>query len=99
LGIRDTGIGINKADHITIFEKFHSGGAHENHSSSKTAFKGGGLGLGLTVVRGIVEAHGGRIWVESPGFDEQKFPGSEFIVELPLVAMPIIRKRAHEVLT
>jgi signal transduction histidine kinase len=99
LSIRDTGIGISKDDHMTIFEKFHSGGAHENHSSSKTAFKGGGLGLGLTVVRGIVEAHGGRIWVESAGFDEQKFPGSEFIVELPLVAMPIIRKRAHEILT
>ncbi|MFN8375876.1 MAG: hybrid sensor histidine kinase/response regulator [Anaerolineae bacterium] len=99
LSIRDTGIGINRADLTAIFEKFHSGGAHENHSSSKTAFKGGGLGLGLTVVRGIIEAHGGRIWVESPGYDEQACPGSDFIVELPLVAMPIVRKRAHEVLT
>lgn len=99
LSVRDTGIGINKHEREAIFEKFHSGGTHENHSSSKTAFKGGGLGLGLTVARGIIEAHGGRIWVESPGYDEQKCPGSEFIIELPLVAVPISRKRAHEVLT
>ncbi len=99
LSIRDTGIGIARSEQSAIFEKFHSGGSHENHSTSKTSFKGGGLGLGLTVVRGIIEAHGGRIWVESLGYDEQKFPGSEFIVELPLVAMPMTRKRAHEVLT
>ena len=34
--------------------------------------------------KGIVEAHGGRIWVESKGYDEVNFPGSKFHVVLPL---------------
>jgi signal transduction histidine kinase len=87
LSVKDTGIGISAAEHESIFEKFNSGTKHENHSTSKTAFKGGGLGLGLAIVKGIVEAHGGKIWVESPGLDEEKCPGSEFIIELPLVSV------------
>ena len=53
------------------------------HSSGKTKYKGGGPGLGLAIVLGIVQAHGGRVWVESPGYDEEKNPGSTFYVELP----------------
>ena len=41
-------------------------------------------GLGLAIVRGIVEAHGGKVWVESPGYDETTCPGSRFHVALPL---------------
>ncbi len=54
------------------------------HSTSKTRFKGGGAGLGLALAKGIVEAHGRCIYVESPGDDEIHFPGSQFYIILPL---------------
>jgi len=79
----DTGIGVDPGMHELIFQKFHQTGEVLLHSSGKTKFKGGGPGLGLAIARGIVQAHGGRIWVESPGHDEEKFPGSKFIVSLP----------------
>ncbi len=82
--ISDTGIGIDPAHHELIFEKFYQTGPVRLHSSGKAKFKGGGPGLGLAIARGIVAAHGGRIWVESPGHDEQRLPGSCFHVVLPL---------------
>ena len=54
------------------------------HSSGKTKFKGGGPGLGLSIVRGIIQAHGGQVWVESSHQDEEKLPGSQFHVLLPV---------------
>ncbi|MEJ2750361.1 MAG: HAMP domain-containing sensor histidine kinase [Anaerolineae bacterium] len=72
--ISDTGIGIDVENLETIFGRL----------SSKTNFKGGGPGLGLPIVRGIVEAHGGRIWAESTGCDETAYPGSVFHIELPI---------------
>jgi len=81
--ISDTGIGISAEDQALIFEKFGQLGETSLHSSGKTKFKGGGPGLGLPIVRGIIEAHGGTIWVESPGYDEKKCPGSTFHVLLP----------------
>lgn len=84
IAVRDTGIGIDPALHQVIFEKFNQTGDVLLHSSGKTKFKGGGPGLGLAIARGIVEAHGGRIWVESPGYDETKLPGSTFYVCLPV---------------
>lgn len=82
----DTGIGIDPQHHQLIFEKFYQTGEVYMHSSGKTKFKGGGPGLGLAIARGIVQAHGGRIWVESPGHDEARCPGSQFFVRLPLKA-------------
>jgi signal transduction histidine kinase len=84
VAIRDTGIGINPDAHSLIFNKFYQTGEVLLHSSGKTKFKGGGPGLGLAIARGIVEAHGGKIWVESPGHDEKTYPGSVFFVSLPL---------------
>jgi signal transduction histidine kinase len=84
VSIRDTGIGIDSALHHLIFDKFNQTGDVLLHSSGKTKFKGGGPGLGLAIARGIVEAHGGSIWVESPGHDEEKNPGSTFFVRLPV---------------
>ncbi len=84
--VSDTGIGIAPECHELIFTKFYQTGRVAWHSSGKTKFKGGGPGLGLAIARGIVEAHGGKIWVESPGHDEATCPGSQFHVLLPLKA-------------
>ncbi len=80
----DRGIGIEADNLLTIFNKFGSAADVSLHSSSKTKFKGGGPGLGLPIAKGIIEAHGGQIWAESPGYDEEKCPGSTFHIELPL---------------
>jgi signal transduction histidine kinase len=82
--ISDTGIGIDPKHHALVFEKFYQTGEVLLHSSGKTKFKGGGPGLGLAIAHGIIEAHHGRIWVESPGHDEEHCPGSKFFVRLPL---------------
>lgn len=84
--VQDTGIGIDSEEQPYIFNRFHTAGDTRLHSTSKTAYRGGGLGLGLAVCKGVAEAHGGHIRVESPGFDAEKFPGSTFIVELPTTA-------------
>jgi signal transduction histidine kinase len=86
--ISDTGIGIDPQHQDLIFEKFYQTGEVQLHSSGRTKFKGGGPGLGLAIARGIVEAHGGKIWVESPGYDEETNPGSAFHVVLPLEKYP-----------
>jgi signal transduction histidine kinase len=80
---KDTGIGISVEDQRTIFEKFNQLGEVALHSSGKTKFMGGGPGLGLPITRGIIEAHGGTIWVESEGCDEETCPGSSFHILLP----------------
>ena len=82
--VKDSGIGIDPAEHEEIFERFYIIGDTAYHSSSKTAYGGGGIGLGLPIARGIVKAHGGHIWVESEGQDPQTTPGSTFYIFLPL---------------
>lgn len=85
VAVVDTGIGVDPKVQESIFEKFHQTGEVLLHSSGKTKFKGGGPGLGLAIARGIVQAHGGKIWVESKGYNEQTLPGSKFILTLPMV--------------
>lgn len=82
--VSDTGVGVDPNYREIIFSKFYQPGELTKHSTSKSRFKGGGSGLGLALSKGIVEAHGGRIWVESPGYDEINFPGSKFHVLIPL---------------
>jgi histidine kinase len=61
ISVRDTGIGI-PAEHLPhVFDRFY----RVDQSRSRGA--GGGSGIGLTIARALVEAQGGRIWVESPG--------------------------------
>lgn len=83
--VSDSGVGIDKGLQEIVFTKFYQPGELLNrHSTGKTKFKGSGSGLGLALSRGIVNAHGGRIWVESEGYDEDTCPGSDFHVILPL---------------
>jgi signal transduction histidine kinase len=84
LSVQDTGVGIPPDEQERIFDRFYVLEDTMRHHTSKTAFKGGGLGLGLAVARGIIEAHEGRVWAESEGYDEESLPGSTFHILLPL---------------
>lgn len=87
LSIRDTGVGIDPAEQVRIFDKFYEIGPPDAHFTSRTSFGGKGVGLGLSLVKGVVEAHGGMTWVESPGTGEVQ-GGSAFHLLLPLDSMP-----------
>ncbi|GAB4580192.1 MAG: hypothetical protein Fur0022_29310 [Anaerolineales bacterium] len=84
IAVTDTGIGIDAEHHALIFEKFYQVGGVSMHSSGKTSFKGGGPGLGLALVKGVARAHGGKVWVQSDGYDETRCPGSTFILQMPV---------------
>jgi signal transduction histidine kinase len=88
IAVQDSGIGIQPEDQEHIFDRFYILHDTDLHRSSKTAFKGGGLGVGLSVARGIIEGHGGRIWAESKGHDEERLPGSTFHILLPAGDFP-----------
>jgi signal transduction histidine kinase len=88
LVVTDTGVGIDPGEQDHIFEQFYEVRDPRLHSSSKTAFMGGGAGLGLAITRGVAEAHGGWVWVESEAFDPERCPGSSFHVVLPLGSPP-----------
>ena len=83
--ISDSGIGIDSKYHELIFEKFFRIGDPQLHSTGSTKFKGAGPGLGLPIAKGVIEAHDGRIWVESDGEDEERLPGSHFHIILPVI--------------
>ena len=83
IAIYDSGIGIAEEEQEAIFEKFYEVGEVEEHSTGKVAFKSRGAGLGLSIVKGIIDLHGGAVWVESPGYDPDIMPGSTFYLLLP----------------
>jgi len=83
--VRDSGVGIDPEEQLRVFDKFYEVGRIAEHFSSRTRFGGKGVGLGLTLVKGMVEAHGGMIWVESAGTGEGA-RGSAFHILLPLAA-------------
>ena len=85
VAVCDKGIGIAETEQDAIFDKFHEVGDVEEHSSGKVAFKSRGAGLGLSIVKGIVDLHGGAVWVESPGHDPDSMPGSTFYLLLPAI--------------
>jgi two-component system sensor histidine kinase KdpD len=73
IGVADRGPGVEDADRARIFDKFYRGRRHR--------FSVKGTGMGLAIAKGIVEAHGGEIWVESGAGR-----GSVFYVALPAYA-------------
>jgi signal transduction histidine kinase len=76
--VADGGVGIDPAEHARIFEKFYRA---RNDATGHVA----GTGLGLTLVKHIVEAHGGHVDVESsPG------AGSTFSIRLPIPTRPVV---------
>jgi signal transduction histidine kinase len=86
--VADTGVGIDPDEQDRIFEQFYEVRDPSLHSTRETAFMGGGAGLGLAISRGVAEAHGGWIWVESDGYDPERCPGSRFHLVLPMGAAP-----------
>jgi len=71
IAVHDTGPGLSMPERERIFDRFYQ-------VEESLTRRHGGLGLGLSIVRGLVELHGGRIWVEStPG------EGSEFCFTIP----------------
>jgi len=71
LAVADTGVGISPEEQGQIWERFY-------RADSPLSLEAGGLGIGLAIVQALVEAHCGRVWVEStPGV------GSVFTVLLP----------------
>lgn len=81
--VADNGVGIALDKQKMIFDKFSTAADVALHSTSKTQFMGGGAGLGLTIAKGVIESHNGRIWVESEGYDPDSLPGSKFFILLP----------------
>ncbi|HET8671740.1 MAG TPA: ATP-binding protein, partial [Candidatus Saccharimonadales bacterium] len=72
ISVSDEGQGVAPDERERIFDKFYRGNRLSEYQS-------GGTGMGLAIARGIIEAHGGRIWVEStPG------QGSTFAFTMPV---------------
>jgi signal transduction histidine kinase len=76
--VHDTGVGIEPAGLARVFDPFFTRVDVSRHSSGSFEFDRRGLGLGLSVAKGFVEMHGGRIKVES-----ELGKGSTFTVVLP----------------
>lgn len=67
VSLKDTGEGITPEDLPRIFDRFYRGDAARTRSRSRESSEGG-AGLGLAIAKGLIEAHGGRLWAESaPG--------------------------------
>jgi two-component system sensor histidine kinase BaeS len=73
--VQDNGLGLSAENIPHLFDRFY------RVDKSRSRANGGGSGIGLTIAKAIVEAHQGRIWVESAGEGQ----GSAFTFSLPVV--------------
>ncbi len=84
--VADTGIGIPEEEHERVFERFY-----QVDGSSRRRF--GGVGIGLSVCKAIIDAHGEKIWIESPPEG-----GTTFAFTLPVApAMPVFKDTPEEI--
>jgi two-component system sensor histidine kinase KdpD len=81
--VRDAGPGLRPADRAHVFDKFYRGRDGDGHLS--------GVGLGLAICKGFVEAHGGRIWAEG-----NTAGGTDFVFTLPQSSPPPVAQGAGE---
>ena len=79
--ITDSGVGVSPQDRLQIFDKFYAAGDISLHGKQQNAQQGPSAGLGLPLAKGLIEAHGGMIWVDGP---QAGPPGSCFHILLPL---------------
>jgi signal transduction histidine kinase len=96
VAISDTGVGVDRENLELIFEKFYRAYDPGLHSTGTYKFMGAGPGLGLTIARGVIESHGGKIWAESSGHNMETFPGTTFYVLLPVSPPEDARRVAIE---
>ena len=80
--VRDNGRGLDAADQAKVFDMFYQ--AERDLERSE-----GGLGLGLALVKSLVELHGGTVQAQSPG----RGLGSVFSVRLPLAGVPVVSQQ------
>jgi len=92
VAITDTGVGIDKNNLELIFQKFYRAYDPGLHSTGTYKFMGAGPGLGLTIAKGVIEGHGGKIWAESSGHSTETFPGTTFYVLLPVTPPETARR-------
>ena len=78
--VQDTGKGVPEGELKKIFQEFHQIEPH-------TTRKHGGMGIGLSIAKGLIEAHGGRIWAESPGQGK----GTTIKVLLPFISTTALK--------
>lgn len=82
--VADTGLGIDRGDLARVTEPFFRRGEVVLDRSVQGRYKAAGPGMGLSRARATVEAHGGRLWIQSPGYDEENLPGTEVHLVLPV---------------
>lgn len=79
----DGGKGVTQKEKKDIFQKFHAIGNRMQHSSGLFEYKSSGIGVGLAISKEIIEAHEGRIWVDSPAVDAKFAKGCCFSFFIP----------------
>jgi K+-sensing histidine kinase KdpD len=84
INVSDQGPGIPSDEHKKVFKAFQRGAKEEKGSAQ-------GAGLGLAICKGLVEAHGGRIWIK-----KKATPGATISFTIPLVPVQIPADPAKE---